>query len=213
MNAAICDVEPVATAGKQELILASASPVRLSMLRAAGVGARSDPAGVDEDEVKASLRGAGATTASAAEALAELKAQKVSRRHPGGLVLGADQMLECEGNWLDKPGDIRAARAQLLTLRGRTHRLASSAVAVRDGARLWHHAEEATLTMRPFTDTFLEAYLAAGGPGILQSVGAYQLEGAGAQLFARIRGDYFAILGLPLLPLLDFLRAQGLLTE
>ncbi len=213
MSAHTLATEPVALATGRVLILASASAARLSLLRAAGVAVESEPAAIDEDELKTSLRAAGATVTAAADALAELKAQKVSRRHPGALVLGADQMLECDGRWFEKPLDRAAARAQLLALRGRAHRLVSSAVAVRDGARLWHRTEEAVLTMRPFSDAFLEAFLAAAGPGILQSVGAYRLEGSGAQIFAQIRGDYFAILGLPLLPLLDFLRAQGLLRE
>lgn len=191
------------------LVLASASLARRSLLRAAGIAVEAQPAGVDEAEVKASLRSEGATAEAAAEALAEIKAQRVSRRRAGALVLGADQILECEGRWFDKPADRTSARAQLLALRGRTHRLVSSAVAVRDGMRLWHHTAEAALTMRPFTDDFLDLYLETAGPDALLSVGAYQIEGLGIQLFSRIRGDYFVILGLPLLPLLDFLRRQG----
>jgi septum formation protein len=193
------------------LVLASASAARLALLRAAGIRVEPDPAGVDEAEVKASLRGEGAGPQIAAEALSEIKAQRVSRRRAGALVLGADQILECEGRWFDKPAGRAEARTQLLALRGRAHRLVSSAVAVRDGMRLWHHTAEAELTMRPFSDEFLEAYLAAAAPDALRSVGAYQLEGLGVQLFSRIRGDYFVILGLPLMPLLEFLRRQGVL--
>jgi len=193
------------------IVLASASAARAALLRAAGVAAIAEPATVDEAEIRVSLRAAGADAAAAATTLAELKAQKVSSRHPGGLVIGADQILDCGGRWFDKPESLARARDDLLALRGRSHDLHSAVVAVCDGARLWHQSERATLTMRPFSDAFLDAYLNAAGPAALVSVGAYQLEGVGAQLFSRIQGDYFAILGLPLLPLLEFLRARGAL--
>ncbi|MGQ9366293.1 Maf family protein [Azospirillum sp. ST 5-10] len=195
------------------LVLASASAARAAMLAQAGVPVVRDPADVDEAPVKRSCRDAGVGVQAAAEALAELKARHVARRHPGALVLGADQMLECDGVWLDKPGDREQARAQLRTLRGRTHRLISAAVVVRDGRRLWHRVDGARLTMRPFSDRFLEEYLDAAGDAVLGSVGAYQLEGLGAQLFDRVEGDFFTILGLPLLPVLEFARTQGILTE
>ena len=145
------------------------------------------------------------------EALALLKAQQVSRRFPDTLVIGADQMLECEGTRFDKPQDLDQARVQLGQLRGRAHDLVGCVIVVKDGARLWHHPSRVTLEMRPFSDSFLDSYLAAVGEAALKSVGAYQLEGLGAQLFARIKGDYFAILGLSLLPLLDFLRTHEVL--
>jgi septum formation protein len=195
------------------LILASASPARAGMLRAAGVEIETVPARVDEDEMKRALQAQGADTQTAAIALAELKALQVSRIHPGRLVLGADQMLDCDGVWFDKPADRDAARAQLLQLRGRTHRLVSAAVLARGGARVWHHAAAATLTMREFTERFLEDYLERAGEAILGSVGAYQLEGLGAQMFKTIDGDFFTILGLPLLPVLDILREQGVLAR
>jgi septum formation protein len=143
--------------------------------------------------------------------LAELKAQRVARRHPGSLVIGADQVLECDGILFDKPSDLAAARSQLMALRGREHRLLSAVVLVRDGERVWHHVDRANLTVRDFSADFLDRYLRSAGDAALSSVGAYQLEGVGAQLFAAIDGDYFTILGLPLLPLLDILREQGIL--
>jgi len=193
------------------IVLASASSARAALLRAAGIPMTIDAAAVDEVEVKASLRAAGAEPAAIAEALAELKAQRVARRHPGSLVIGADQVLECDGVLFDKPTDLADARRQLLALRGQQHKLVSAVVLVRDGHRLWHYVGRADLKMRDFSTTFLERYLHSAGAAALSSVGAYQLEGAGAQLFATVDGDYFTILGLPLLPLLDILREHGIL--
>jgi len=198
-----------ATDAAPGIVLASASAARAAMLRAAGVAVEIDPARIDESEVKRSLGAENATTAAIAETLAELKAVAVSRRRPGRLVLGADQMLDCEGMRFDKPADRAAARDQLLRLGGRRHELVSAAVAVRDGQRLWHHVDHARLTMRSLSAEFVDAYLDRAGEAALQSVGAYQLEGLGAQLFRKIEGDYFTILGLPLLPLLEFLRGHG----
>ncbi|MFC5358430.1 Maf family protein [Azospirillum himalayense] len=183
------------------------------MLERAGVRVTLAPAAVDEEEIKLAARAEGAPVEDVAEALAELKAQRVTRKHPGALVIGADQMLECEGRWFDKPADRDAARVQLQDLRGKTHRLVSCAVVIRDGERLWHHVDRARLTMRPFSDAFLESYLNAAGDDVLGSVGAYHLEGLGAQLFHRVDGDFFTILGLPLLPLLGFLRVHGVIAE
>lgn len=192
-----------------QLVLASGSRTRAAMLEQAGVTAILDRPLVDEDEVKAAGRAEGVSADIVAEALAELKAQRITRRHPGALVVGADQMLECEGRWFDKPADRAAARAQLLDLRGKTHRLVSCAVVVRDGERMWHKIDSARLTMRTFSEAFLDDYLDRVGDDVLHSVGAYQLEGLGAQLFHRVEGDFFTILGLPLLPLLGFLRVHG----
>ncbi|KAA0682866.1 nucleoside triphosphate pyrophosphatase [Roseomonas genomospecies 6] len=199
--------------GTPAVVLASGSRTRAEMLERAGVRVTLAPAAVDEEEIKLAARAEGAPVEDVAEALAELKAQRVTRKHPGALVIGADQMLECEGRWFDKPADRAAARAQLQELRGRTHRLVSCAVVIRDGERLWHHVDRARLTMRPFSDAFLDSYLAASGDDVLQSVGAYHLEGLGAQLFHRVEGDFFTILGLPLLPLLGFLRVHGVIAE
>ena len=192
----------------QTIVLASGSATRAALLHNAGVPATVDAPAVDEAEVKAALRADGASAEDVAETLAELKAMTISRRHPGRIVIGADQMLRCGDVWFDKPVDRDHARAQLTALRGKAHDLLTSAVAVRDGARLWHRTDRATLTMRPFSDRFLDDYLAAAGDDILSSVGAYRLEGLGSQLFSRVDGAVFTILGLPLLPLLDWLRAQ-----
>jgi septum formation protein len=194
------------------VILASRSAARARLLRAAGVTFVAAEALVDEASVRDSLHAAGVPAEDAAVALAELKAGSVAARVPEeAIVLGADQLLEVDGAWLDKPADAAAARAQLLRLRGREHRLVSGVVAFRGGSRVWHHVDVARLWLRPFSDSFVDAYLAAAGPGLLGSVGAYELEGLGAQLMGRVEGDYFTILGLPLLPLLQFLREQGVL--
>jgi septum formation protein len=192
----------------RELVLASASPVRASLLENAGFRVVRAPAAIDEAEVKASFRREGGDACACAVALATAKAARISQRHRDAIVIGADQMLVCGEWWFDKPPDLDHARAQLIALRGRTHELVTAAVAFRDGEELWHHVARARLAMRNFSDAFLDDYLAASGDSVLQSVGAYQIERLGAHLFARVEGDWFTILGLPLLPLLDFLRAQ-----
>ena len=195
------------------VVLASASRARLELLLCAGVTTRAEPARVDEQEVRASLRAEKAGVEDAAETLAELKAWKVSRQASGAFVIGADQILDCDGAWFDKPPDRVRAAADLRALSGKRHSLATAVCVVRDGVRLWHHRESARLTMRPLDDAFIEAYLDAAGADALASVGAYQLEGLGAQLFSRVEGDYFTILGLPLLPLLEFLRNHGVVAR
>jgi septum formation protein len=195
------------------IVLASTSPTRQKMLRDAGLSFDAMAPGVDEDEVKLSLNASKATTTQIAETLAELKALRVSSRRPDALVIGADQVLDCNGTLFDKPPDLDHARAQLLALRGKTHVLATSVCVAQNGARLWHHNAQARLTMRPFSDGFLDRYVEQCGADLLGSVGGYRLEGPGAQLFSRVDGDFFTILGLPLLALLDFLRGRGALLQ
>lgn len=194
-----------------ELVLASASPARARLLSAAGLKPTIEPADIDEAPIKAAFRAGGRDAGACAVALAEAKAKRVADRMPGAMVLGADQILVCDGEWFDKPVDRATARAQLIALRGKRHVLATAAVLVQNGAVIWQALEQPALIMRPFTDEFLETYLAAAGDATLASVGAYQLEGTGIQLMAAVEGDHFAILGLPLLPLLDFLRDTGMI--
>ena len=211
MNAVASQASPGLVAPIPPLVLASGSQARAALLRAAGLVCEIVPAGVDEAEFKAAARAAGAGADEVASSLAELKALRRSRQSPDALVIAADQMLSCDGRWFDKPEGSAAARQQLLALRGRTHELHSAVCVGRGGSIAWRHRERARLTMRDFSDAFLDAYLAAAGDAVADSVGGYQLEGLGAQLFAAIEGDYFAILGLPLLPLLAFLRQHGVL--
>ena len=193
------------------VVLASASPTRAHLLRAAGVPFEQRPAAVDEASLKEALRAEAVSAGDAAVALAELKAQRVASQMPDAIVLGADQILTCEERWFDKPQDRAGAQAQLGALAGRWHELATAVVAFHGGARVWHHLAVPRLWLRDSSPEFLEAYLDALGGAALGSVGAYQIEGLGAQLLARIQGDHFAVLGLPLLPLLEFLRGQGVL--
>ena len=195
------------------LILASASKSRSALLRAAGVAFEVIPAHTDEDSIKAALKAKGATAAECAEALAEIKAVQVSKQHDNALVIGADQMLECEGIWFDKPADMDGARQHLVALRGKAHVLPTAVAVVLNGARLWHHVALPRLTMRGFSDAFIDSYLETAGDRVLTSVGAYQVEGPGAQLFSRIDGDFFTILGLPLLELLAHLREHGVVRQ
>lgn len=195
------------------LILASRSPARAALLRAAGVAIEIAPAAIDEASVKAALRAEQAPARDVADQLAELKARRIGARRPGRLVLGADQVLVCDGVLFDKPADRAEAADQLRALRGRSHDLLSAAVVCDGPDPVWRHVGRATLVMRPFSDDFLDGYLEGEGDALLDTVGAYRLEAAGAQLFSRVQGDYFSVLGLPLLELLGFLRARGVLSE
>jgi septum formation protein len=189
------------------LTLASGSAARRRLLEAAGVTFEVEVPRVDEEAAKASLRAEGVKPRDQALALSELKALSVSHGRDG-LVIGADQMLALEGEVFDKPKTAAEGREHLMRLRGHTHELITAVVIARGGAIVWRHVDTPRLTMRVFSDVFLDAYLSRAGDKVLTSVGAYQLEGLGAQLFERVEGDYFSVLGLPLLPLLAFLREQ-----
>jgi septum formation protein len=197
-------------AAAPRIVLASASAARAQLLTAAGVPFEQHPAMVDEAALKEALAAEGAGADDAAIALAEIKAQHVARLVPEAIVLGADQILTCEGRWFDKPPSGAEARAQLGQLAGRCHELATAVVAFRGGVRVWHHLAKPRLWLRRCSPEFLDAYLDATGDAFT-SVGVYQIEGLGTQLLARIEGDHFAVLGLPLLEVLEFLRAQGVL--
>jgi septum formation protein len=190
------------------VILASKSAARRAVLDGAAVAYEAVVAGVDEDAVKVEMLANGAGPRDVAEALAERKALVVSLARTG-LVIGADQTLDLDGTLYDKAPDLQSAATRLKVLRGKTHRLHSAVVVARDGIPIWREVVTATLTMRDFSDAFLETYLATEGEAALGSVGCYRLEGPGAQLFSKIEGDYFAILGLPLMGLLDLLRQHG----
>ena len=193
----------------EKLILASASPFRLALLVNAGVVVDAVPAGLDERALEAPLKDSGASPEDVATVLAEAKAVDVSEQRPGALVLGCDQTLSLGDRIFHKPADMEAARRRLLDLSGRTHQLNSAAVMARDGVVLWRHVGVANLTMRALDPAFISRHLARAGAGVLKSVGAYQIEGEGIQLFERVEGDYFTIVGLPLLPLLAELRRLG----
>ncbi|MDE0204009.1 MAG: Maf family protein [Rhodospirillaceae bacterium] len=197
-------------AGDRLLVLASQAAVRAAMLRAAGLSFTVQPARVDEGAVKEAMRAEDPEGRETARTLASLKARRVSTGAPGAFVIGADQLLVCGNEWFDKPVDVEDAKGQLKRLRGRRHTLVTAVSVVRDEAEIWGHLTCPELTMRSFSDDFIQRYVERAGDGILACVGGYEAEGLGAQLLAEIEGDWFAVLGLPLLPLLDFLRGHGL---
>lgn len=190
------------------LILASSSRYRARLLSNAGVEAEIRPASIDEAALKQSMQNEGMGAAEIARGLAEMKALRVSRGRATALVIGADQVLVCNGVLFSKPADAAHARASLRALRGKPHDLMTAVCVALDNAVIWHHSERARLRMRNFSDEYLDRYLAEAGDTVLSTVGAYALEGLGAQLFEQVEGDYFSILGLPLLPLLAFLRGH-----
>jgi len=193
------------------LILASASTTRAGLLRAAGIPFEIRPAQVDEDAIKDSMLAEGLEARAIADALAEAKALRVSVSRPGELVLGADQVLDFESELVSKSPDLEAAAVLLRRLRGQQHKIVTAAVLARDGMAIWRYLTVATMTMRDFTDAYLADYLAAEGEPVLSSVGCFHIEGRGLQLFSRIDGDYYSILGLPMIPLLTALRTQGII--
>ncbi len=192
------------------LILASQSQARASVLRAAGLEFETRPAHIDEASIKQTMQADGDDAETCALTLAEMKASRI--RDPDALVIGADQLLVCEGEWFDKPADLAAARTQLLRLRGQAHTLVTAVLCRRGGETIWRHVATPRLAMRRFSDAFLDAYLAREVDAVLSSVGAYRLESLGIHLFDRIDGEHAAILGLPLLATLGFLRQHGVLT-
>ncbi len=203
----------MAEAALLDLVLASASPARRKLLEAAGVPFRVVPANVDEGALKRDLaaRGTARSPAGVAEAMAAAKARSVSSASGASLVVGADQVLALNDELFDKPGSLAAARVQLERLRGRAHQLFSAVALAQEGEVVWSTVDRASLTMRDFSDAFLDAYLAEAGASLCQIVGSYAIEGRGIQLFQRVEGQHFSIVGLPLIPLLAELRARGVL--
>ncbi len=197
--------------GGVPLLLASASETRARLLRDAGVAFVQQPANVDEAALKAKHRAHGSSAEDTALALAEAKAMEVALRRPGALVIGADQLLVSGSAWLDKPVSRQGARATLQALRGQTHHLVSGVAVARDRLIEWRHVDVARLTMRAYSDGFIDWYLDHAEPSALHVVGACRLEGVGAQALEEVEGDYFTVLGLPLLPLLRFLRGVDVL--
>jgi septum formation protein len=195
------------------LLLASASAGRRALLKAAGLQFDVCPARIDEAALKAAARAERLSASDTALLLAQAKGARIAARDPDALVIGCDQLLVCGDDWFDKPANLAAARAQLRALRGRTHTLVTAVLCQRGDRRLWHCVATPRLTMRDFSDATLEAYLALEGAHVTVTVGAYRIEGPGIQLFDTIDGDNAAIVGLPLLPLLGFLRQHGVLAS
>lgn len=196
------------------LVLASGSASRRAMLENAGVSFEIVRPMVDEDAAKESLRAEGVSPRNLADALAELKALRVSAQLPGALVLGSDSVVAlADGTMLDKPADRETAARQLAALSATTHDLFSAAVVAEHGRPVWRHVDRARLQVRTLSAAFIDRYLDAEWPAIAGCVGCYRLEGPGAQLFARVEGSHFTVLGLPLLPVLDYLRTRGVLTS
>lgn len=197
----------------KSLILASGSSIRQQMLQNAGIEFHTEVARIDEGSVKASLLAAGANPVDVADRLAEMKALRISGKNPGAIVIGSDQVLEFDGQILSKPKDLPAARTQLCQLRGKTHKLLSAAVIAKDSTVTWRHVGKVRLKMRDFSDEYLTDYLGRLGSDALNTVGSYKLEAEGIRLFERIDGDYFTVLGMPLLEILNHLTTIGAINK
>ncbi|MGB0907281.1 MAG: Maf family protein [Maricaulaceae bacterium] len=190
------------------IILASGSEIRAQILRGAGIDFTVKTKPVDEASIKEAMLAENSRLRDIADALAEAKSMRVSRETPG-FVIGADQIMVMDGKLFDKPKDMTEARERLKDMRGKTHNLLGAIVICENGIPVWRHIAKTTLKMRDFSDSFLDNYLEAEGDVVLKSVGAYRFEGRGAQLFSHVDGDFFSILGLSLLPVLDYLRSRG----
>ena len=193
------------------IILASSSEIRATLLRNAGVPFTTEKPRVDEEMIRASLEAEEASPRDIADFLAEAKARKVSLKANGALVVGCDQVLDLDGSVMSKPADPSECLAQLTALRGKTHRLLSAAVIYKDGEPLWRHVGVVRLTMREFSDDFLRDYVDRNWESVRWSVGGYKLEEEGVRLMSRIEGDYFNVLGLPMIELLNYLTVRGAL--
>lgn len=195
------------------IILASGSQIRQTLLRQAGIAHEAIAARVDEDAVKSALRADGAAPRDVADALAEMKAVKISEKHPDAMVIGCDQVLGFDKQVLSKPRDRDAACAQLHSLRGKSHELLSAVVIAEAGRAVWREVGSVTLTMRPLSDAWLQSYVTRNWDSIRHSVGGYKIEEEGIRLFSRINGDYFTILGLPILALISYLGLRGMIEQ
>lgn len=191
---------------ENKLILASGSPFRKQLMEAAGLTFAAEPARIDEREIESPLVASGASPEGVAAALARAKAEDVAGRNPQAFVIGSDQVMSMDGRLFHKCTSVDIAREQLRSMRGKTHRLSSAISIVRSGQEVWSHISVADLTFREFTEAFLDSYIADAGPKVLLTVGAYSYEGLGQQLFEKVEGDFFTIIGLPMLPLLAALR-------
>ena len=207
------EINKISTGPSDKLILASASEARQTILYKSGTSFEVIVSRVDEGEIKREARELGLNSLDTALKLAREKAHRVSEKKPDSYVIGADQLLECEGTWFDKSESFEDVKTQLKFLRGKSHNLSTSVSVVKGGKEIWNHTEKPTLIMREVSDEFIEAYIAVAGNEVLDCVGGYRLEGVGIQLFSEISGDYSAILGLPILPLLVFLRKNELVLQ